>query len=105
MEEVFSTKTRYVCRTDITNKNIQAVKCKTIEIDADEARKPSKKSTPNQQHHIHMDENSSEEDQEIDFTDKDDEEISGKHISIKQELTLQAGGVANVDAGLLIKSF
>ncbi len=103
MEEVFSTKTRYVCRTDITDKKIQAVKCKTIEIDAEETRKSSKKSTHD--HHIHMDENSSEEDKEIDFTDKEDEEISGKHISIKQELTLQPGGVANVDAGSLIKSF
>ena len=99
MEEAFSIKTRYVCRTDIRDKKIQSVKCKTVEVDPDSARKSSKKDDDHD--HVHGDDSSSEEeDDEIDFDAKDeDEEISSKLVSIKQELKLQTTGGINVDAG------
>ncbi|UJR31139.1 hypothetical protein I4U23_018646 [Adineta vaga] len=101
MEEVFSAKTRYVCRTDIRDKKIQSVQCKTIEIDSDSARKSSKKHAEHDHDHIHgSDSSSEEEDDEVDFDTKDeDEEISSKLVSIKQELKLQTTGGINVDAG------
>ncbi|CAF1431772.1 unnamed protein product, partial [Adineta ricciae] len=101
MEEAFSIKARYVCRTDIRDKKIQSVKCKTIEVDPDSARKSSKKGDDHD--HAHgSDSSSEEEDDEIDFDVKDeDEEISSKLVSIKQELKLQTTGGINVDAGTL----
>lgn len=79
---------------------MQSVKCKTIEIDTDDDRKPGKK--PGQKKaddsdHVHGEDSSSEEDDTVDFNDKNDDEISSKLVFIKQELKLQGGGAANVD--------
>jgi hypothetical protein len=104
IEEVFTAKTRYVCQTKISDKQLQSVKCKTIEIETDDDKKSSKKPTSKDvdvNNHGRTDD-SSEESDEIDFNDKDDEEISSKLISIKQELKLQTGRSANVDGSSLI---
>ncbi|UJR15532.1 hypothetical protein I4U23_002471 [Adineta vaga] len=103
MEDVFAAKTRYACRTDIRDKKIQRVRCKTFEIDSEEDRKPSKKSTnqknSDQDEQIRSDDDDSSEEDEIDFNDKDDdeEEISTKLVSITQDLTLQPNVAAQVD--------
>ncbi|CAF4962617.1 unnamed protein product, partial [Rotaria sp. Silwood1] len=95
IEEVFSAKTQYVCQTDIRDKKVQSVKCKTIEVDADGSK--SNKNSDHDHDHMHDDESSSEEDTEVDFDDKD-EEISSKLVSIKQQLTLKTTAAINVDA-------
>ncbi|CAF1498906.1 unnamed protein product [Rotaria sp. Silwood1] len=95
VEEVFSAKTQYVCQTDIRDKKVQSVKCKTIEVDADGSK--SNKNSDHDHDHMHDDESSSEEDTEVDFDDKD-EEISSKLVSIKQQLTLKTTAAINVDA-------
>ncbi len=99
MEEVFTAKTHYVCQTEIRDKKIQSVKCKTIEIDADDAKKPSNKDAHD---HVHGEDSSSEEDDNVDFHEKEDEEISSKLVSIKQELKLQPTGAINIDASTFI---
>ncbi|CAM4823264.1 unnamed protein product [Rotaria magnacalcarata] len=70
MEEVFTAKTRYICQTEIRNKKIQFVK---------------------------YDDDSAEEDFNANFDDNDDDEISSKFISIKQELKLQSSVSVSVD--------
>ncbi|CAF0806671.1 unnamed protein product [Adineta ricciae] len=101
MEEAFAANTRYVCRTDVRDKKIQRVRCKTIEIDAEEGKKPGKKPAvqgDDDDAAIRSDDNSSEEQEEIDFNNKDDdEEISTKLVSITQDLTLQSNAAAQVD--------
>lgn len=87
LEETFTAKSRYVCQTEIRDKTVQSVNCKTVEVDED---KNADKNNSN-------DDNSSEENDDND----DNEEISTKLVSIKQELKLQSGAVANVDVGLL----
>ncbi|CAF0741101.1 unnamed protein product [Adineta steineri] len=100
VEEVFSAKSRYVCQTEIRDKKIQSVKCKTIEIDSDSDKKSTDKHTHDNHDHIDGSDSSSSEEDDHDFSDKaDEEEISSKLISIKQELKLQATSVVNVDAG------
>ncbi|CAF3221829.1 unnamed protein product [Rotaria sp. Silwood2] len=94
VEEVFSAKTHYVCQTDISDKKVKSVKCKTIEVDADDSKKSTKKDDDHD--HVH-DDDSSEEDTEVDF-DEQDEEISSKLISISQQLDLKTTGAINVDA-------
>ncbi|CAF4045453.1 unnamed protein product [Rotaria sp. Silwood2] len=94
VEEVFSAKTHYVCQTDISDKKVKSVKCKTIEVDADDSKKSTKKDDDHD--HVH-DDDSSEEDTEVDFDDQD-EEISSKLISISQQLDLKTTGAINVDA-------
>lgn len=102
VEEVFAAKSRYVCQTEVRDKKIQTVTCKTIEIDTDDRKKPSHK--PADHDHIHGGDSSSEEDDdEVEFDGKDDEEISSKLISIKQELKLQAPGNFFVDPSSLIE--
>ena len=103
MEEAFAAKTRYVCRTNVQDKKIQRVQCKTIEIDAEEGKKPSKKPAvqgdDDDDEAIHSDDNSSEEQEQINFNNKDDdEEISTKLVSITQDLTLQSNAAAQVDS-------
>jgi hypothetical protein len=103
-EEAFSANTRYVCQTEIRDKKIQSVKCKTIEIETDQGRKPAGKHVHDDHDHIHgSDSSSEEEDDDVDFNDKDDdEEISSKLVSIKQELKLQTTAAINVDASRFI---
>ncbi len=101
IEEVFSAKSRYVCQTEIRDKKIQSVKCKTIEMDTDNDKKPAHKHDDHDD--IHDSDSSSEEDDDVDFNNKDDEEISSKLVSIKQELLLQTSGAINVDASTFIK--
>jgi predicted RNA-binding protein Jag len=100
---VFSTKTRYVCRTDIRDKRIQSVQCKTIDVEHDAGRKPATKHADDEHDHIHgSDDSSEEEDADVEFNEQDDddeEEISSKLVSIKQELKLQSTAAVNVDAG------
>ncbi|CAF4381438.1 unnamed protein product, partial [Adineta steineri] len=87
VEEVFSAKSRYVCQTEIRDKKIQSVKCKTIEIDSDSDKKSADKHTHDNHDHIDGSDSSSSEEDDHDFSDKaDEEEISSKLISIKQEL-------------------
>ena len=88
VEEVFASKARYVCQTDIQDKKIQSVTCKTHEVDTSKDRKPGAKGKPTDDD----DDSSSEE-------ENDDAEISSKLVSIRQELKLQSGGAANVDPG------
>ncbi len=102
MEEVFSAKTRYICQTEIRDKKIQTVKCKTIEIDTDDGKKSSNKNSNHDHIHSSDDSSSEEDDEDVDFNEKDDEEISSKLISIKQELKLQTSGTVNVDASEFI---
>ncbi|CAF4315239.1 unnamed protein product, partial [Rotaria magnacalcarata] len=90
MEEVFTAKTRYICQTEIRDKKIQSVKCKTIEMDADDTRKSTQKNQDD-------DDDSAEEDFNANFDDNDDDEISSKLISIKQELKLQSSESVSVD--------
>ncbi|CAM4865323.1 unnamed protein product [Rotaria socialis] len=87
VEQAFAAKTSYVCQTEITNKKVKSVKCKTIEIEDGDSEKSSKTDK----------DSSSEEDNDIDFDEKD-EEISSKLISIKQTLELTTSSAANVDA-------
>jgi hypothetical protein len=63
------------------------VTCKTHEVDGSKDRKSGAKGKQSDDN----DSSSEEED--------DDAEISSKLVSIRQELKLQSGGVANVDAG------
>ncbi len=104
IEDSFAAKSRYVCQTEIRDKKIQSVKCKTIEIEADDDKKPAQQKAGDKEH-VHGDDSSSEEDDDVDFNDKDDEEISSKLISIKQELKLQTTGAVNVDGSSLINIF
>lgn len=62
--------------------------CKTHEVDSSKDRKPGSKGGKKSDD---SDSSSEEED--------DDAEISSKLVSIRQELKLQSGGAANVDAG------
>ncbi|CAF1034217.1 unnamed protein product [Rotaria magnacalcarata] len=87
VEQAFAAKTSYVCQTEITNKKVKSVKCKTIEIEDGDSEKSSKTDK----------DSSSEEDNDIDFDDKD-EEISSKLVSIKQTLELTTSSAVNVDA-------
>lgn len=81
MEEIFTAQTRYVCQTEVRDRKIQSVKCKTIEVEEDE-------------------DDDVGDDSEVDFDDED-EDISSKHISIKQELKLlQFSGSISVDESL-----
>ena len=91
---MFSAKSHYVCQTDIRDKKIQTVTCKTIEIDTDDGKKSSAKHAGHD--HIHESDSSSEEDDDDD-DGKDDDEISSKLVSIKQELKLLPAGNFNVD--------
>ena len=103
MEEVFSAKSRYVCQTEIRDKKIQTVSCKTIEVETDDGKKSSNKHASHD--HSHNDDSSSEEDDDDDDgkgDGKDDEEISSKLISIKQELKLLPAGNFNIDPSELI---
>ncbi|CAF1233028.1 unnamed protein product [Adineta steineri] len=104
-ENVFSSKKRYVCQTEVREKKIQTVKCKTIEMETDEDEKSTKKSEKDKNdddNHVRNVDSSSEEDNDIDFNDKDDEEeISTKHESIKQELKLVSSGAVNVDGSAI----
>ncbi len=102
MEEIFSAKSRYICQTEIRDKKIQTVKCKTIEIETDDGKKPSNKNSDHDHIHSSDDSSSEEDDDDVDFNEKDDEEISPKLISIKQELQLQTTGAINVDASSFI---
>lgn len=86
---MFSAKTRYVCQTKISNKLIQSVSCKTVEV----AGEDSKGSDKHKDHDHAEEEESSEED------DEDDDDISSKLIYISQELNLEKGASVNVDAG------
>ena len=95
VEEVFSAKTHYICQTDISDKKVKTVKCKTIEVDSDDGKKSSKGGDDHD--HLHDDDSSSEEDNEVNLDDKD-EEISSKLVSIKQKLELKTTGAMNVDA-------
>lgn len=81
------------------------MKCKTIEIQTDEDRKPDRRSNSqrrmNAADHVHSEDSDSDEDVDIEFNDRDDDEISSKLIFIKQELKLQSAGGANVDSSAL----
>ena len=81
---------------------MQSVKCKTIEIETDDGKKPANKNLNHDHLHSSDDSSSEEDDADVKFNDKDDEEISSKLVSIKQELKLQASGAVNVDASSLI---
>lgn len=75
------------------------MKCKTIEIDTDDGKKSSSKHAGHDHNH-HSDSSSEEDDDDDDDADadgKDDEEISSKLVSIKQELKLLPAGNFNVD--------
>lgn len=77
--------------------------CKTVEVETDDGKKSSNKHASND--HNHNDDSSSEEDDDDDDgkgDGKDDEEISSKLISIKQELKLLPAGNFNVDPSELI---
>ena len=110
IEEVFSAKSRYVCQTEVRDKKIQSVKCKTIEVETDDDRKPDQKGGNNQRRtsgndHTHNDDSDSDEDTSGDFNDRDDDEISSKLVFIKQELKLQSSGSGNVEGSSLIVFF
>lgn len=82
------------------------MKCKTIEIQTDEDRKPDRSKPTGQRRmgaadHVHSDDSDSDEDVHTEFNDRDNDEISSKLIFIKQELKLQSGGGANVDSNAL----
>lgn len=95
MEELFMAKTNYVCQTEVTDKKIQSVKCKTVEMDSADKDKASKKDSDDS-----SEESAEGNDSDSDDEDGDDDEISPKLISIKQELKLQTSGAIAVNESL-----
>ncbi|CAF0940658.1 unnamed protein product [Rotaria sordida] len=99
MEEVFTSRTRYMCRTEIRDKKVQSVKCKTVDMDADDTKTSTQKRTQtwdDNDDHIDTDDSSEEVNANFNVNDRDDE-ISSKFILIKQELKLLTSGYVPVD--------
>ena len=86
-----------MCQTEIDNKKVQSVKCKTIEVDKDATEKLFSR----HKHGPNDDDDDSGADDESFEEDDEYEEISSKIVSVKQKLQLQSSDAVNINASKL----